>query len=1357
MKKFFKTYRITNKNSTFIQKIKYIIILAVMIISANTFGQDDCNSAIHLQDEDLQSTYSGKRELWFSSNSYSDTMIFIFSTNYNQNVFINTIVIYKGDCDNLELYNSVDLTNPDSVYILRLFDYDPNSNYYFQIFLSDDLNNDFSVSSTIPPGAPCPQPTGCGLVKNYSFEDYYQMIDYIYAFENNEVCYWQRAWGTPSFSGMGANANGAFMWATINNAYPYYNTMEAIFQDGMNVIQPGVQYDISYNYYTNGDALTINVGLTNYQLPNPTSSLALVEPIPNGFTMQNIGNHNTGSMPINSWQQVSSTFSISSTYDNLVIYPYSPSSYTNTYQTPYIIIDNIIIKPKLIFVNLQSPQTISCAQSITIQPYIPTINNSFLLWSWTSNQTGNTVIGTTINLTVNPLVTTTYTVKATDANGCEWKGSFTVNVVPFQPLPLNINAAWIPDCRDGVTLSFNMPSSPAITSAIWTLPNNAVIINNNSINSIYVKWNNAGIATVSVQAYSSNGCLVYQGSVLVNPNLQTGCIGAYSINNTNATQIKTMTGLVSGNIASSSAQVTINGIITINENLEFNNCTNVKLGVNAKIIVMPGCTLTIKNSNFTACECNWEGIYVENSSAKLIIENSFFSGAKNAVVSSYDGKISLYNTTFSNNQLSVWIRRYNPESIDIFGNPVIPTPHNAYIGKCKFEKTALYISNSNPIGIKIDTVYNVCIGDVTLANNQNEFYKMAKSIISTASDVNIFNNYFNESFYYASGNDPIINSDYEPEDVAIFIKRPYDPNPPQQNNYAIQNKVNIGGTASNQSNIFNTQNVGIYGFDTQVHIKNNTFSNQRFTAIHLKDLYNSDINNNSITMENNFMAINNLYNSSILTENSLASAYVKLNINNNTINNTRTGINTRNCNGDNGYYYANIKNNIINFNTVTPTSNNRYFGISASNCNFAVIESNSMVYGTNPPSSFHEGLYGIYLSSTTNAKVSLNRSGRVGDGIYIAGSSSGSQYFCNDLDKCWYGFYFNNATLSHQLLNPFGNNTTSDNYWYDIPPVTNTTALRRMEGLMATGNQINWRHRALTNDINNTYSPYIVSLSDPLYQSISPIQNQSANTNCFAWFVLSNVASRDALLGNIVTNSMNYQLLPDENEYMGKEYAYKELDNNPASLMMFVPEDTTYQNFYTTTKQGNIGKNDEVCKAINARDYSTAINQNNAIVPQNAIENNRKTIHGIYLQTLINNDTLSVSDSITLMTIAMQTPFTGGDAVYSARVILGIDPLQYNLDYAKPPVRQILNDTKAKAKVYPNPACDQLSVELSTTTEGIASIEIYDLNGKLCYQTHINASQQLQTIDIGSIKKGIYNIRITANNLSEYQKLVIIK
>ena len=158
-----------------------------------------------------------------------------------------------------------------------------------------------------------------------------------------------------------------------------------------------------------------------------------------------------------------------------------------------------------------------------------------------------------------------------------------------------------------------------------------------------------------------------------------------------------------------------------------------------------------------------------------------------------------------------------------------------------------------------------------------------------------------------------------------------------------------------------------------------------------------------------------------------------------------------------------------------------------------------------------------------------------------------------------------------------------------------------------------------------------------------------------------------------------------------------------------------------------------------------------------ANESNKKTLNQIYLQSIINNQTISSTDSLTLVNIAMQSPLTGGDAVYSARVILGIDPLQYNLDYTKPPVHPIKTDTKAKTKVYPNPACDQLSIELSATIEGMAGIEIYNLDGKLCYQTLINAAQQLQTIDIGSIKKGIYNIRISANNLSEYQKLVIIK
>ena len=121
--------------------------------------------------------------------------------------------------------------------------------------------------------------------------------------------------------------------------------------------------------------------------------------------------------------------------------------------------------------------------------------------------------------------------------------------------------------------------------------------------------------------------------------------------------------------------------------------------------------------------------------------------------------------------------------------------------------------------------------------------------------------------------------------------------------------------------------------------------------------------------------------------------------------------------------------------------------------------------------------------------------------------------------------------------------------------------------------------------------------------------------------------------------------------------------------------------------------------------------------------------------------------------------FEGGDAVYSARVILGIDPLQYNLDYAILPDHKpmVTDDDVAKLKIYPNPANEILNIELSNIIEGSATIEIYDLNGKLCYYKVINTSQKLQSIDIRSILKGIYNIRITTNNKTENQKLVIIK
>ena len=78
-------------------------------------------------------------------------------------------------------------------------------------------------------------------------------------------------------------------------------------------------------------------------------------------------------------------------------------------------------------------------------------------------------------------------------------------------------------------------------------------------------------------------------------------------------------------------------------------------------------------------------------------------------------------------------------------------------------------------------------------------------------------------------------------------------------------------------------------------------------------------------------------------------------------------------------------------------------------------------------------------------------------------------------------------------------------------------------------------------------------------------------------------------------------------------------------------------------------------------------------------------------------------------------------------------------------------------EVYPNPAKDELSIQFDNVIEGTAIIELFDLTGKLIYNTSINTDLKLQTLNISSLKAGMYNLRISGNNITKNQKLVIIK
>ncbi|MAP54312.1 T9SS type A sorting domain-containing protein [Altibacter sp.] len=78
-------------------------------------------------------------------------------------------------------------------------------------------------------------------------------------------------------------------------------------------------------------------------------------------------------------------------------------------------------------------------------------------------------------------------------------------------------------------------------------------------------------------------------------------------------------------------------------------------------------------------------------------------------------------------------------------------------------------------------------------------------------------------------------------------------------------------------------------------------------------------------------------------------------------------------------------------------------------------------------------------------------------------------------------------------------------------------------------------------------------------------------------------------------------------------------------------------------------------------------------------------------------------------------------------------------------------DSLYKFIVYPNPAQDQLFIVNAEN----ATIELYDMLGKLILtQSNITASE---TVSVSSLQNGTYFLKVTSENASKVEKIIIAK
>jgi len=145
----------------------------------------------------------------------------------------------------------------------------------------------------------------------------------------------------------------------------------------------------------------------------------------------------------------------------------------------------------------------------------------------------------------------------------------------------------------------------------------------------------------------------------------------------------------------------------------------------------------------------------------------------------------------------------------------------------------------------------------------------------------------------------------------------------------------------------------------------------------------------------------------------------------------------------------------------------------------------------------------------------------------------------------------------------------------------------------------------------------------------------------------------------------------------------------------------------------------------------------------------------IYLKTFAQDRVLDSAQTAQLMDIALMTPYVGGDAVFSARVMLGIDPDDYGVSYRL--IEQNDQQTETEVKVYPNPANDNVTVELiGYDNLQYAEIQIYGLVGNLIFSKKI--TENVSYISVAELKSGLYFYNVIVNNnCIAKEKLIIVK
>lgn len=813
---------------------------------------------------------------------------------------------------------------------------------------------------------------------------------------------------------------------------------------------------------------------------------------------------------------------------------------------------------------------------------------------------------------------------------------------------------------------------------------------------------------------------------------------------TNANQIKDNITITAQSDLSLSQYYFI-GTIKIATNITLSAKT-IWMAPEAKIVVLPGCILTINNNTILTNTCGgmWDGIYLDNTGAtapKIIMDYSNISYAVNGIVSSHGAKFSITNSTFWNNYISIMVNNYkrasayDPNLASLegsiygckfnFGSDMYTINHpnqDYYNLNCPYQNIPKYT------GILVDNVESFVIGDKNKA--ANEFGTAEHGIVIQSSSIDVVNCDFGNIKTNLVGGTSIINGG------AIHIT----------GNAMGNDKIRIGlpNDLAAQNNFY-ICGIGVYSEKNRIQIYKNTFNNSSIGI-----LVTSYAGTPASNISDNYF--NTVYHGIIVNNTTLNGGLLMktINITNNMFGSgSLWGSLTTNAGSSNmahGIWVTNVNNkciikaNLIKMNGSGFGGNSR-FGIRVENCDKVLVENNSVVYANTTGIA---GTVGLLFNKTQQGSIIDNTFQNLDKGIECNGNLNQSIFKCNGLFYNNIGINFNQATftsISDQgSINP-SNPYITHNKW--LLPVGNPNAVKMLGTVQ---NPTQWYYNpnvptgAAFTPSNNVFNIAIQQVGI----------NPSCSTNAYVIPPLVDpenmtAEQRDQLYRD-VTEGIEYTELMQEFQTYDNRWLYELLDNNPDLLFLNPGDDQRYIDWYNSMKTANIGRFKNVLDYIELGDYAAATTLNTAIIPESDLFNYLKQVLNIYLVTWCQNVyTFTEEQELTLNTIAYLTPEEAGDAVYTARLMLDIDPvLDGSVTYRLKPSSK---EADSKVKLYPNPVKDQLTIEFLNGKElNNGSLEIFDLSGRKVLTTNFSSPKSKIMVNIHSLENGMYLYKIESSD-----------